>query len=103
VVDHAAIAVTSLRERQLITRNPRPGDRRQVVLGLNERGSALHAAMMPQVMAINRQLLSALPADAVALLDESLSRLQQYAEQTGLADARPRTGRQLGRGRRPRP
>lgn len=93
-------AVTSLLAKQLITRSPGPGDRRQAQLALTERGAALHADMLPQVVAINQQLLSTLPDDAVALLDQSLSQLQQHAEQSGLVDTLPRTGRHLGRGRR---
>jgi DNA-binding MarR family transcriptional regulator len=94
-------AVTSLLAKQLITRRPGPGDRRQALLELTERGVALHAVMLPQVRAINAALLSALPVDAVAQLDESLSRLQQQADASSVADTLPHADRHLGRKRPP--
>lgn len=94
-------AVTSLLDKQMITRSPGPGNRRQALISLTERGVALHGGMLPQVLAINAPTLSVLPRDAVAQRDQSLSQRQQHAKRRDLADSLPRTGRHLGRGRRP--
>jgi DNA-binding MarR family transcriptional regulator len=91
-------AVTSLAGKGLLSRSTGVGDARQVRLALTERGQALHGQMLPQVRAINQQLLQALEPTVVAQLDEALDRLQTQAERSGLAASLPRIGRHRGRG-----
>lgn len=93
-------AVTSLLAKNLISRNPGPGDGRSALLALTEAGTRLHTALLPQVVAINRQVLGALSAHEVAMLDDVLARLQAQAEHSGLADTLPHADRHLGRARR---
>jgi DNA-binding MarR family transcriptional regulator len=73
-------AVGSLVAKQLVSRVVRPGDRRQVRLGLTESGQALYDELFPLVTQINTELLGALSDDDAARLDESLHRLHARAE-----------------------
>lgn len=73
-------AVGSLVAKQLVSRVVRPGDRRQVRLGLTESGQALYEELFPLVTQINAELLGALSDDDAARLDESLHRLHARAE-----------------------
>jgi len=73
-------AVGSLVAKQLVSRVVRPGDRRQVRLGLTESGQALYDELFPLVTQINAELLGALSDDDAVRLDESLRRLHARAE-----------------------
>ena len=73
-------AVGSLVAKHLVSRVVRPGDRRQVRLGLTESGQALYEELFPLVTQINAELLGALSDDDAARLDESLHRLHARAE-----------------------
>ena len=92
-------AVSSLVAKGLLSRRAGVGDARQVVLALTDAGQALHSQVLPQVRAINRQLLQALSPDAVEQLDHALAALQQQAGHSGLAAGLPRIGRHRGRPR----
>ncbi|MBO9513343.1 MAG: MarR family transcriptional regulator [Variovorax sp.] len=74
-------AVGSMVEKGLVTRSHAAGDRRQVLLGLTERGRDMYDELFPVVARINAELMGTLDADAAARLDESLARLQAHAEQ----------------------
>lgn len=80
-------ALTGLEAKGLVERTPRPGDRREVLVRLTPQGRALHAALLPRVMQINRELLSALDEGEVEQLERFFVRLQQRAEAMR-ADAR---------------
>ena len=73
-------AVSALVQKGLVVRTPRPGNRREVLLHLTERGRALYAALLPRVAAINQELLSVLSASEVATLDALVQRLRAQAE-----------------------
>jgi DNA-binding MarR family transcriptional regulator len=90
-------AVTSLVTKGLLSRQTGPADRRQVLLSLTARGQSVHDAMLPQVQAINQQLLQRLPPEAVLQLDQALAQLQQQADTSDLAHSLPRIGRQRGK------
>jgi DNA-binding MarR family transcriptional regulator len=64
----------------LVERTPREGDRREVLVHLTAQGRALHAALLPRVAQINRELLSALDEGEVRQLVRFLERLQRQAE-----------------------
>ena len=72
-------AVSSLVEKQLVSRVARAGDRRQVQLRLTEVGQAVYDQLFPLVAKINAELMGALDADDAARFDESLNRLQAQA------------------------
>lgn len=73
-------AVSALVQKGLVVRTPRPGNRREVLLHLTERGRALYAALLPRVAAINQELLSVLSETEVATLDALVQRLRAQAE-----------------------
>lgn len=73
-------AITSLLSKKLISRESMPGDRRQAVLSLTPAGLAVHDALLPQVKALNQDLLAGLQPDAVQVLDAALAHMQQRAE-----------------------
>ena len=73
-------AVSALVQKGLVARTPRPGNRREVLLHLTERGRALYAALLPRVAAINQELLSVLSASEVATLELLVQRLRAQAE-----------------------
>jgi DNA-binding MarR family transcriptional regulator len=73
-------AVSALVQKGLVVRTPRPGNRREVLLHLTERGRALYAALLPRVAAINQELLSVLSETEVAALDALVQRLRAQAE-----------------------
>ena len=81
-------AVTALAAKQLVSRNPRPGDRRSVMLSLTPAGRALFDALFPQVAAINRSLLGALDDAELERLDTALGTLQARADTLVQAQAR---------------
>lgn len=81
-------AVTVLAAKQLVSRNPRPGDRRSVMLSLTPAGRALFDALFPQVAAINRSLLGALDDAELERLDTALGTLQARADTLVQAQAR---------------
>ena len=73
-------AVSALVQKGLVVRTPRPGNRREVLLHLTERGRALYAALLPRVAAINQELLSVLSETEGATLDALVQRLRAQAE-----------------------
>lgn len=94
-------ASSSLVAKGLLQRSPGAGDARAVHLALSPAGLALYQTLWPQVCAINARLLQALPAPAVATLDAALAQLLAQAQALGVDSTLPRTGRHLGKGRRP--
>lgn len=73
-------ALTGLVAKGLVERTPREGDRREVLVHLTAQGRALHAALLPRVAQVNRELLSALDEGEVRQLVRFLERLQRQAE-----------------------
>lgn len=72
-------AVSSLADKGLLTRKPRPDDRREVRLHLTDAGRALYTALLPRVAQINQELLSVLSDDEVMALEQLLDRLRVQA------------------------
>jgi DNA-binding MarR family transcriptional regulator len=73
-------AITSLLAKKLITRATLPGDRRQARLSLTPAGNTVHDDLFPQIKALNQELLAGLDTEAVRMLDQALSSMQQRAE-----------------------
>ena len=79
----ASRVIGALVDKGLVLRRPVPGNRREATLHLTERGRACYDALLPQVAAINRELLSVLSDAEVAGLDEALRRLTAQAGSLG--------------------
>lgn len=77
-------AVTGLVTKKLVSRTPRPGDRRAVILALTAAGHALFEALFPRAAALNVAALSVLDEAEVALLDKMLATLQTHADTQAL-------------------
>jgi DNA-binding MarR family transcriptional regulator len=86
-------AVSSLVEKRLLERVPGGGDRRFAALRLTEAGHALHAALFPQVAAINGALAGALSDAEARQLDGLLARLADRAQALSDRAELPRAGR----------
>ena len=95
--------VTALLGKGLIERVALPSDRRSVRISLTASGQRLYEALMPQVQAINGQILSALSSDEAAQFDGLLERLQAQTQalQGQLHPVLPKTQRRLGRSTSP--
>lgn len=91
--------VTALLAKGLIERVTLPSDRRSVRISLSASGQRLYDALMPQVQAINSQILSALSSDEAAQFDGLLDRLQAQVQvlQAQLHPVLPKANRHLGR------
>lgn len=76
-------ALTTLVQKRLVQRIPRPGNRREVVLQLTDAGRALHARLLPRVADIQGRLLSVLTQGEVGQLSELLGRLAKQAQTMG--------------------
>lgn len=72
-------ALTSLADKGLVQRTPKPSNRREIILHLTPAGHALHTALLPRAAAINQQLLSALKPEEAQHLAQLLHRLQAQA------------------------
>lgn len=79
----ASRVIGSLVEKGLVQRRPVPGNRREATLHLTERGRECCDALLPQVAAINRDLLAVLSDAEVAALDDVLQRLTARAAAVG--------------------
>lgn len=77
-------AVTGLVAKKLVSRTPRAGDRRAVILALTAAGHALFEALFPRAAALNVAALSALDAADIVLLDKMLATLQMQADAQAL-------------------
>lgn len=90
--------LTALIQKQLILRTVSIHDRRSAWVSLTPAGRQLYEALMPQVQAINSQIVQSLQADEVALFDAALDRLQARAQSLlrELGPALPKANRRQG-------
>lgn len=72
--------LTTLAQKRLVERTPRPGDHRQVLIHLTDDGRRLYGTLLPRVAEINRALLATLTLGETAQLDVLLVRLQAQAD-----------------------
>ncbi|TFZ01481.1 MarR family winged helix-turn-helix transcriptional regulator [Ramlibacter rhizophilus] len=89
-------AITSMVAKQLLQRTAGAADRRQARLSLTEAGRSLYRKLMPEVQAINRDILAVLSADQVRTLDEALARMQLRAAQLAAEAELPKADRRRG-------
>ncbi len=89
-------------KKQLVLRTIPAHDRRSALVDITPAGRALYEALMPQIQAINSQILGALQPDAVAQFDAALDQLQARAESltTELSPDLPKANRRQGQRRK---
>lgn len=80
--------LTSLADKQLIERRPKPSDRREVHIHLSERGRAVHDDVFPRIAAINQSLVADLSPEDRAVLSRAIAHIQATADRL-LAGAPP--------------
>lgn len=79
-------AITSLVEKGMVRREPRPSDRREVHLFLTEEGRRVYAEVFPRIAAIQRDLLSPFSDDERRQFGAHLARLQASATRLNPGD-----------------
>jgi DNA-binding MarR family transcriptional regulator len=89
-------AVTSLAQKNLLSRSAKSGDARHVSLALTAKGMAMHESLFPLVSQINRDVLAALNAQELQLLDVLLTRLQLSAQALAAKSSPPLADRRRG-------
>lgn len=73
-------ALTSLADKRLVRREPKPSNRREVHVHLTDEGRRIYAEVFPRIAAIQRELLAPFSASERQLLSTLLARLQMRAQ-----------------------
>jgi DNA-binding MarR family transcriptional regulator len=90
-------AIVSLVKKALLSRLPRPGDRRYIELALTSQGRRLYEQILPVVQGVNRELMSGLADAEIAVLDRLLERIHEQAiAMLECAPSLPRADRRRG-------
>ncbi|MFC3684662.1 MarR family winged helix-turn-helix transcriptional regulator [Hydrogenophaga luteola] len=72
-------AITSLADKGLLRREPKPSDRREVHVFLTDKGRRVYDEVFPRIAAIQRELLSPFNDEERRRLSELMARLQASA------------------------
>ena len=90
--------LTALVKKQWVLRTIPAHDRRSALVSLTPPGRQLYEALMPQIQAINSQILKALQPEEAAQFDEALERLltQSQTLVTELSPDFPKANRRQG-------
>lgn len=91
-------ALTALVHKQLVLRTVPANDRRSALVGLTPAGRQLYEVLMPQIQAINSEILKALQPEDAAVFDACLERLQAQAQslRAQLSPDLPKANRRQG-------
>lgn len=90
--------LTALVAKRLVLRTIPAHDRRSALVSLTPAGRQIYEVLMPQIQAINSQILKALQPEEAAQFDEALERLQARAQTllTELSPDLPKANRRQG-------
>lgn len=90
--------LTALVAKRLVLRTIPAHDRRSALVSLTPAGRQIYKVLMPQIQAINSQILKALQPEEAAQFDEALERLQARAQTllTELSPDLPKANRRQG-------
>lgn len=90
--------LTALVAKRLVLRTIPAHDRRSALVSLTPEGRQIYEVLMPQIQAINSQILKALQPEEAAQFDEALERLQARAQTllTELSPDLPKANRRQG-------
>jgi DNA-binding MarR family transcriptional regulator len=90
--------LTALVAKRLVLRTSPAHDRRSALVSLTPAGRQIYEVLMPQIQAINSQILKALQPEEAAQFDEALERLQARAQTllTELSPDLPKANRRQG-------
>ena len=90
--------LTALVAKRLVLRTIPAHNRRSALVSLTPAGRQIYEVLMPQIQAINSQILKALQPEEAAQFDEALERLQARAQTllTELSPDLPKANRRQG-------
>ncbi|MDR0227355.1 MAG: MarR family transcriptional regulator [Burkholderiaceae bacterium] len=86
-------AVTALLAKGLAWRESQAGDARRALLRLSDTGRALHAELFPQVQAINRELMDAVPEAELQAMASAFARIRERAKALEASSPPPKAPR----------
>jgi DNA-binding MarR family transcriptional regulator len=91
-------ALKALVQKQLVVRTVPANDRRSALIALTPAGRQLYEVLMPQIQAINSEILKALRPEETAHFDACLERLLAQAQslRTQLSPDLPKANRRQG-------
>jgi DNA-binding MarR family transcriptional regulator len=78
-------AVAKLLKGGFITREADPQDRRRAILDLTPAGQDIYRQIVPLVQDIESELVAALSGPERAMLDNALTKIEAYLEQSGIS------------------
>lgn len=85
--------ITALLAKGLVRRESQAGDARRALLRLSDTGRALHAELFPQVQAINRELMDAVPEDELQAMARAFTRIRERARAMDASSPPPKAPR----------
>src|ERR1700722_6459555 len=77
-------AVAKLLKGGFITREADPQDRRRAILDLTPSGQEIYRQIVPLVQEVESELVAALSGPERAMLDNALTKIEAYLEQSGI-------------------
>jgi DNA-binding MarR family transcriptional regulator len=86
-------AVSDLIGKGLVTRTPRPDDRRKVDIALTDGGRSIYESLFPIVVQLNKDLLAVLSRSEIDELDYALGRIQERADKVFANAVLPKANR----------
>lgn len=86
-------AVTALLAKGLLWKESQVGDARRALLRLSDTGRALHAELFPQVQAINRELMDAVPEPELQAMASAFARIRTRARELEASSPPPKAPR----------
>ena len=86
-------AVTALLAKGLIGRQAQAGDARRALLQLSDAGHVLYAELFPQVQAINRALMDAVPEAELQAMASAFARIRERAHELEASSPPPKAPR----------
>lgn len=85
--------VTALLAKGLVWKESQAGDARRALLRLSDTGRALHAELFPQVQAINRELMDAVPEAELQAMARAFERIRERARAMDASSPPPKAPR----------
>lgn len=79
--------ITQLMQKDYITREADPFDRRRITLALSASGVAIYQAIVPHVLSVERDILASLTPEERALLTQLISKLENKMAAVAPTDA----------------
>jgi DNA-binding MarR family transcriptional regulator len=79
--------ITTLMQKDYISREVDPFDRRRITLALTDSGQAVYSAIVPHILSVERDMLASLTPDERSTLGELISKLENQITAVTPADA----------------